>query len=98
MDGLEACLKLGMWCDGLIARRYAMTEQPPVIAGGIWIGLGPRSQEEWTFTFILCDRHLNQDLIDWAALLPPEDRTAWLGIDFDAKHITIEPGASVPDG
>ena len=86
----------GLWCDGFESRRWSLDEPRPRIVGRAWICSGPR-QAEWDFTLFLPHPVASREEIDWAALLPPENVTRWLSLDFDRKLIQIEPGAAVPD-
>jgi hypothetical protein len=84
------------WCDGFSPGFYLLEDPPPRVTGKAWICNGPR-QDEWDFTLFLPRPVSSREEIDWAALLPPENVTRWLALDFDRKLIQIEPGAVVPD-
>ena len=40
---------------------------------------------------------LDRNRVDWAAMLPAEDYTGWLSLDFDTKFMTIRPSAQYAD-
>ena len=86
-----------LWCDGFIPEDYALATEPATIAGRVWIGTGPRQQEQWTFALLLPQAVDDVSAVDWAGLLPPGDSTGWLGPNQSARHLDIEPAVAVPD-
>jgi hypothetical protein len=97
MDGVEACKRAGMWCDGFIPETVELDTQPPRISGRAWIGFGTRHQEAWTFELSLPRTVLRVEAIAWAELLPAEDMTHWLTLDPERQHVVVAPGEAVHD-
>jgi hypothetical protein len=85
------------WCDGFLPDLYVFDESPPRVVGRVWMGIGPREQEEWRFTLLLRGPIASREEIDWSALLPPPDATRWLTVDPAGKRLVIEPAVAVPD-
>lgn len=97
MDGIESCRRRGLWCDGLIPEEYRLDAEPATILGRAWIGFGSRYQEPWLFRLVVGPVPLDREMIDWSALLPPDDVTSWLTIDVASGFINIDPSGAVPD-
>jgi hypothetical protein len=97
MGGVDECRRRGMWCDGFIAQTVELDASPKRILGQVWVGLGPRHQEAWTFELLLPVSVTSRDGIPWSALLPGEDVTRWLTVDPDGKHLVVAPGDAVDD-
>ena len=87
----------GMWCDGFIPEEFAVVGQRCRMTGRVWVAWGGRRQECWTFALLLGGRTLGRDRVDWPAVLPAEDRTGWLSLDFNTKFMTIRPSAQYAD-
>jgi hypothetical protein len=85
------------WCDGFLPSRYILDGRQPRVLGHVWMGIGPRHQEQWEFTLLLDRSADSPEGVDWSALLPPPDVTRWLTVDPNRKQLIIEPGAAVPD-
>lgn len=88
---LEDCRRLGLWCDGFIPEGYVLDAPAPEIHGRVWIGLGPRQQEQWTFRVALARPAAAREAIAWATLCPANDVTNWLRVDIEAQHLDIDP-------
>lgn len=86
-----------LWCDGIEPTDYLLDNPAPRITGRIWLGIGPKQQEHWWFTLLLPGRTLIRERIDWSGLLPPNNVTKWLAVDWEKRHIEIDPMAAVPD-
>ena len=97
MAGVAECRRLGMWCDGFLAQRDDFDAVPGRILGRVWIGLGPRNQESWTFRLLLPASVSSRDRIRWPALLPEDGDTQWLGLDMARKHLIVAPADAVGD-
>jgi hypothetical protein len=97
LSGLRDPAARRYWCDGFEPSWYILDGQPPRILGCVWMGVGPRHQEQWQFTLLLGRSADSPESIDWSALLPPPDVTRWLTLDPTRKQLVIEPGAAVPD-
>lgn len=95
-DGIDGFRQLRLWCDGFIPERHALDADPPVIRGTAWICQGEQ-QQKWRFTLLLGHPPADRLDINWAALLPPENVTRWIALDFENRYIEIDPGAAVPD-
>jgi hypothetical protein len=76
-------------CDGLIPEEYDLLGEQRCIQGRAWIGHG-RLQEEWKFTLLLAPAVMEQEEIDWAALLPQDTLTSWLTPDPGRKTLMID--------
>lgn len=98
LDGLRHTVARPYWCDGFIPSQHILNGYPPRIRGRVWMGVGPRGMEEWTFTLLLDRQYDSGEEIDWHALLPPLGVTKWLTVDPSVKQLTVEPSAAVPDG
>jgi hypothetical protein len=85
-----------LWCDGFIPEQYLLHSSEPRITGRAWICNGTR-QDQCQFTLFLPHPVRSRDEIDWASMLPPENRTRWLALDATGKRIQIEPSSAVPD-
>ncbi len=86
-----------LWCDGFIPQQYLLDGPSPRITGRAWICNGSR-QEEWDFTLFFNSTFGSAKDIEWQRILPPENVTRWLAVDFPGKRIEIEPESAVPDG
>jgi hypothetical protein len=85
------------WCDGFIPVRYQLDEPFPHISGRVWMGVGPRCQEEWEFDLLLAGPVESRENIVWSALLPTPNATRWLTIDPNGKRLVVEPAVAVDD-
>jgi hypothetical protein len=85
-----------LWCDGFNPMEYLFDDAAPRITGRAWICDGPR-QKEWQFALLLPRPTSSRDYIDWASLLPPDNKTRWISIEQDRLYIEIEPAAAKPD-
>lgn len=93
---LDACRARGLWCDGFLPDVWALDAKPTGVRGRVWMGAGPRRQEEWTFSLVLGEGVRSRDGVPWSRLLPPDELTRWLHVDLDAKHLELDPAAAVP--
>lgn len=82
------------WCDGFIVGMYE--SERGRITGRVWMGQGPRHQEPFEFTLQLTHAKEDREQVDWARLLPGDEITDWLSIDFDKKVLAMDPGRSSP--
>ena len=96
MAGVDACARLGMWCDGFIVHAVDLSACPKRVFGRAWIGVG-RHQEPWTFELLLPDTIARPEEIHWSELLPAEDVTQWLTVDCEGRHLVVAPGDAVQD-
>src|SRR5579872_3968545 len=86
-----------LWCDGVGFGAFVLDDPKPRLLGSAWICSGNEQQEEWRVELLLPGRLSSRDEINWSELLPAEDVTRWLGVDFEKRLIQIEPTAAVPD-
>jgi hypothetical protein len=86
-----------LWCDGIEPLEYLLDDPPPRITGRIWFGIGQKQQEKWWFTLLLPSPTVVREAIDWSAVLPPDNVTKWLAVDWKKRHVEIDPSAAVPD-
>ena len=86
-----------LWCDGFLPNWYRLDESPPCISGRTWICKRGYPDEEWDFKLLLPHPVASREEIDWAALLPPDNVTRWLSMDFVRKRLRIDPSVAVPD-
>jgi hypothetical protein len=96
LSGIEQFQKLRLWCDGFIPEGYELGSAPPCIRGVAWICPGAH-QERWQFTLLLNQQPACREDIDWDAQLPADCVTKWLALDFETRHIDMQPGAAVAD-
>lgn len=96
LAGIEECRSRALWCDGFIPDDYEFKLDRPIIRGSAWICPGSE-QQEWRFTLVLDGAPSARRHIDWEALLPQEDATQWLFLDYEKRHIHLDPGAAVDD-
>jgi hypothetical protein len=97
IEGLKAPVARGFWCDGLIPVLYQLHEPAPRIVGSVWMGVGPKHQEEWEFVLVLPSSVESRERIEWSAQLPASNLTRWLTIDAVAKRLIVEPAVAVHD-
>ena len=99
LEGLPKGQRQGLWCDGFLPDEleWELHGKPPRVTGSVWMGVGPREQQRWSFRLTL--NHPNQDRseIEWSTLLPPEDQTHWLTVDWDNRYLEIDPKRAAPD-
>ena len=87
-----------VWCDGFLADpQIEISRRHRRITSKIWIGFGDSRQELWDFHLLLGAMVKDRQPIDWAALLPPDEVTGWLSMDFEKKLITLRTYAAYPD-
>jgi len=65
-----------LWCDGFIPECVEHDDGAVFVVGHAWFGNDGRTP----FTLLLGGPHASRETADWAALLPSEDETEWLGI------------------
>jgi hypothetical protein len=84
------------WCDGFIPEAFEVVGERCRITGKVWMASGPRSQEIWSFAVYLGPAR-SRDGIDWPTVLPADDMTGWLSLDFETKLMKVNPFAWHPD-
>jgi hypothetical protein len=83
----DDCLRF-LWCDGLIPDDSILNCRSPSITGRAWI-CHDRQQDQWQFRLFLNKGVSSREGINWLSLLPPENVTRWLAINFRAQQIQI---------
>jgi hypothetical protein len=61
------------------------------------VAFGQEGQERWQFVLYLGPARPREE-IDWAAMLPAEDVTGWLKLDFKTKFMKVNPLGAYADG
>src|SRR4051794_8272972 len=87
----------GLWCDGFIPEDFAVVGQRCRISGRAWMAFGQGRQESWRFILHL-EPAASREAIDRAAMLPAEDVTGWLSLDFDTGFMKVDPRGAYADG
>jgi hypothetical protein len=97
IEGLRRPELRRFWCDGFIPSRYDLGGPSPRIVGRVWMGSGPREQQEWEFDLLLRGPVASREAIEWSTLLPLPEVTRWLTLDPIGKRLVVEPAVAVPD-
>jgi len=97
IDGLRRPGLRRFWCDGFIPVEYVLDEPSPRIVGRVWMGVGPREEQEWEFVLLMCVPVQSRETIVWSVLLPMPNVTRWLTADPIGKRLVIEPAVGVPE-
>ena len=84
-----------MWCDGILPEQAIPSDRPRRITGRVWFGSS--GQECWDFVLMLGRSPVAREKIDWAKLMPPNDVTGWLSLDFKKRVMKIDPRAAYAD-
>ncbi|HEV8290776.1 MAG TPA: hypothetical protein VGP94_02580 [Tepidisphaeraceae bacterium] len=93
--GLKQNPLCGISCDGFDPHTFWPHEAGAQIVGQMWfLGIGG----EWNFELIVRRRIEAWKEVKWDELLPAEDVTGWMWVDFEKKVLKIDPGAAYPDG
>lgn len=98
IEGLKERAARRFWCDGFIPMIYDLGGRSPRIVGRVWMGIGPREQQEWEFFLLLPMPVESRESIEWSALLPAPNVTRWLTIEDKCKRLRVEPAVAVDDG
>jgi hypothetical protein len=80
----------GYWCDGFIPEDFAVVGDCCCITGRVWIAHG-KNQDPWNFTLLLGNAKLTREKVDWETIMPGEDLTGWLSMDFKSRVMKIDP-------
>jgi hypothetical protein len=91
----------GLWCDGLIPKRWDLDADPLTISGEAWVGGLPghdptRYQEKWRFVLKLYEQAGLPESIAWDSLLPGEDVRGWVVADVSGRRLVIALPANAP--
>jgi hypothetical protein len=83
------------WCDGFIPDGFVVVGRRCRVRGNVWMASGPR-QELWDFVVHLGPER-PRDQVEWVTLLPADDVTGWLSLDFATRFMKVDPTAARPD-
>jgi len=103
LEGMRQPELRGWWCDGLLPEKFVVTRSGSHVAGRAWMDPGQRAspgrceQVLWNFVLLLGPRPVQRDEVPWSELLPPDDVTGWLLLDFDRQFMKIKLSAARPD-
>jgi hypothetical protein len=86
-----------LWCDGFIAEAFEVVGERCRMTGQVWMAFGQERQELWKFIVYLGPARSREE-IDWTAMLPGEDVTGWLSLDFQTKFMKVNPFVAHLDG
>ncbi len=87
----------GMWCDGFIPESFGVVGSRCRINGRVWLAWSGERQECWDFVVLLGAATLVREQVHWEKMLPPEDVTGWLSLDFQTRFLTVRPSAAASD-
>lgn len=82
-----------LWCDSFIAERYEPAIAEPCITGRAWICRGSE-QKEWTFKLVLPEQWDSAELIRWDTILPPDEKSWWISLDFRNRTLHLDPASA----
>jgi hypothetical protein len=90
----------GLWCDGLIPKRWQLDANPSTISGAAYVGGLPGHdpigyQEKWGFVLNLCEQAALRESITWDSLLPSNEVGGWVVIDVFRRRLVITLPATV---
>ena len=78
------------WCDGFIPEAFEVVGERCRVSGRVWMAFGQERQELWDFIVYLGQARPREQ-IEWMAMLPSEDVTGWLALDFETKFMKVDP-------
>ena len=84
-----------LWCDGFDPVGVESDYRGTWIVGRAWIMGGGDSK--YSFRLRIGESGASRSDLDWSALMPDDDATAWLSLDLFGKSIEIDPFAAIPD-
>jgi hypothetical protein len=96
LAGLREKEHRALWCDGFIPESFDLGREVGRVIGRVWIGIGSKQQQEWSFE-LFAGPVRNWEDLDWGSLLPAEDVTGWLSVNLERKILKIDPAAASPD-
>jgi hypothetical protein len=86
------------WCDGFMPdRKFVATDKGCHIAGQVWMTDSVGSQSLWNFVVLLGPVVVPREEVEWSQVLPAENMTGWLSMDFENKFMKIKPRGAYPD-
>ncbi len=86
----------GWWCDGFNPEKFVATGKGCHVSGTVWLDSG-KAQTLWNFVVLLGPSVKRIDEVKWAEMVPAEDVTGWLFLDFERKFMKIKAYAGVRD-
>ncbi|MDB5319250.1 MAG: hypothetical protein JWN40_881 [Phycisphaerales bacterium] len=86
----------GWWCDGFLVEKFVATGKGCHVAGRVWMD-GSGAQTLWNFVVLLGPFIVEREAVQWSGLLPAEDATGWLSLDFENRFMKIKPYAASLD-
>ena len=86
-----------LWCDGIGPGEFYLMDARPRITGRACIVHDQEKYETWGYTLLLPQQYESRDEIDWAALLPSDDRGHWVSVDMSNRHITLDLASGLSD-
>ncbi len=96
LAGLRQRELRSLWCDGFIADAFEVVGERCRVSGKVWMAFGQQRQELWNFVVYLGSARPREQ-IDWTELLPAEDVTGWLSLNFETKFMKVNPFVTRPD-
>ena len=97
LEGMRRKELRAVWCDGFLPEKFVVTGKGSHVAGRAWIDDGRSSQSLWNFVLLLGPSRVERAAVKWAELLPAEDATGWLYLDFERQFLKIKLSAAYPD-
>jgi hypothetical protein len=97
LSGMGQAELRGWWCDGFHVEKFVVTGKGCHVAGRVWID-GGGTQTLWNFVVLLGPGIVEREAVRWAELIPAENVTGWLSLDFENRFMKVKPSAAVADG
>jgi hypothetical protein len=97
LSGMRDDTLRGLWCDGFIPDDFSVVDDRCRVTGLVWIAYSRKTQECWRFALLLGNETVVRDQVQWETMMPGENVTGWLSLDFKTKFMKIDPFSSHPD-
>ncbi|MCP4093540.1 MAG: hypothetical protein GY747_08825 [Planctomycetes bacterium] len=85
-----------LWCDGFLPQDYHFGLCGDCVTGQVWICFD-QEQYLWDFRLDLVKGTRDLSTVDWTQLLPSEDVTQWMALDYENCRIEMDPISAIPD-
>ena len=85
------------WCDGFLPEKFVVTRSGSHVGGRVWMDDGSGNQALWNFVLLLGPSTGGRGEVEWAELLPAEDATGWLFLDFERQFMKVKLSAAYAD-